>query len=162
MFPFEQLFKALNEAGVRYVVVGGVAVVLHGHMRYTGDLDLVIDLSPAEARKAMETMTRAEFTPRVPVRATDFANADLRQSWIDEKNMIVFSMLDRDQPPNVVDFFVKYPVDFDALWQRSIVVPIETTTVRIASIDDLITMKRAAGRAKDLLDIEELENIRRS
>lgn len=161
MFAFEALFKLLNEHGIRYVVVGGVAVVLHGHVRYTGDLDLVIDLSPAEARKAMQAMTDAGFTPRVPVRAVDFANPELRRSWIEDKNMVVFSMLDREAPPNVVDFFVQYPIDFSSLWERSVLFPLDTTTVRVAGIDDLIEMKQRAGREKDLQDISELLELKR-
>jgi hypothetical protein len=53
---FEPLFDALNAASVRYVVVGGLATVLHGHARLTADIDLVVDLAPDEARKAVETV----------------------------------------------------------------------------------------------------------
>ena len=55
MSLFEPIFDALNRARVRYVVVGGFATVLHGHARLTADIDLVIDLSPAEVRKALDT-----------------------------------------------------------------------------------------------------------
>ena len=59
MSLFEPLFDALNAAEVRYVVVGGLAAVLHGHARLTADIDLVVDLTPDEAKKAIQTLTRA-------------------------------------------------------------------------------------------------------
>jgi len=145
---------------VRYVVVGGVAVVLHGVMRFTADLDMVIDLAPDQARRAMDAMTLAGFSPHVPVAASDFADAKKRREWIEEKNMLVFSMLDRTTPPNTVDFFTESPIDFEALWNRATIMQLDTTSVRVASIDDLIAMKRISARPKDLLDIDELEKIR--
>jgi hypothetical protein len=49
--PFERTIAALEAARVRYLIVGGVAVVLHGHLRTTGDLDLLVDLSDDNATK---------------------------------------------------------------------------------------------------------------
>lgn len=54
MNPFGPIFRALNEAEVRYVIVGGLATVLHGHTRLTLDIDLVVDLEPSEAKKAIQ------------------------------------------------------------------------------------------------------------
>jgi tRNA nucleotidyltransferase/poly(A) polymerase len=56
---FEPVLKTLNEAGVRYLVVGGVAVVLHGYLRTTGDLDLVVELSPANLDRALAALKKA-------------------------------------------------------------------------------------------------------
>ena len=64
---FEPIFDALNRNGVRYVVVGGVAVVLHGVARLTGDLDLAVDLTPSEARKAIDALVACGFRSRLPV-----------------------------------------------------------------------------------------------
>ena len=51
----ESLVRALNEAGVRYLIVGGLAVVAHGHARFTGDVDLVVDLEADNARRASQS-----------------------------------------------------------------------------------------------------------
>lgn len=158
---FEPVFEALNEAQVRYVVVGGLATVLHGHARLTADIDLVIDLSPAEARKALEALAGLGLRPRVPVDPLAFANPEIREQWIREKGMRVFSLWDPANPMRQVDLFVEHPVDFDELWSRSEVIELAHTVVHIASIPDLIYLKRLAGRPQDLLDIDALEIILR-
>jgi hypothetical protein len=156
---FEPIFDALNRAGVRYVVVGGVAVVLHGHPRLTADLDLAVDLAPGEARRAVDVLLGLGLRPRAPVEASHFADPATRARWIAERVMRVFSLQDPDDPLRVVDLFVENPIDFEGLWTRSEVVDLSGTTARVASIPDLIGLKRLAGRPEDLLDIEALEAI---
>jgi predicted nucleotidyltransferase len=158
---FESLFAALSATGVRYVVVGGVAAVLHGHVRLTADVDLVIDLAPAEAKRLIGALVEMGFLPRAPVDALDFADAAIRAAWKADKGMQVFSMVDRANPMRVVDIFVDHPLEFDGLWDRADVVTVGATPVRIASIEDLIALKRLAGRPQDLADIERLEEILR-
>ncbi len=157
----EPIFGALNSAGVRYVVVGGLATVLHGYARLTADVDVVVDLEPEEARKAIAALAGLGFRPRAPVNATDFADPDMRASWIRDKGMRVFSMQDPKQPMREVDLFVEHLVPFEGLWTRSEVITLATTTVRVASIPDLIALKRVANRPQDLEDIAALEAILR-
>lgn len=158
---FETVFRALNDRGVRYLVAGGVAVVLHGHMRYTKDLDLVVDLAPQQAEAAIEALSGLGLVPSVPVDPLLFADADTRQAWIREKGMTVLSLHHPDDARLVVDLFVEPPADFEALWSAANEMPLETTTVKVVSLNDLIAMKRKAGRPRDMLDVEELEQIKR-
>ena len=160
MSMFERLFAKLNEAGVRYVVVGGVAAVMHGHARLTADVDLVVDLAPGPARKVVDALTELGLSPGAPVKAADFADPSIRESWITEKGMVVFPMVDLKNPMRAVDLFARYPLDFDALWSRADVIDLNGIGVRVASIDDLIAMKRDAGRPLDLDDVGHLERIR--
>lgn len=78
MTIYGDVFAALDAADVRYVVVGGMAVLLHGRVRNTVDLDLVIDLATEPARRAMEALTSLGLRPRAPVDAADFADASPR------------------------------------------------------------------------------------
>ena len=158
---FETVFRALNDRGVRYLVAGGVAVVLHGHVRYTKDLDLVVDLAPEQATAAIQALSALGLVPSVPVDPLLFADPDIRQVWIREKGMTVLSLRDPDDLRLVVDLFVEPPADFESLWAAADEVPLETTTVKVVSLDDLIAMKRTAGRPRDMLDVEELEQIKR-
>jgi hypothetical protein len=157
---FEPILQSLNVASVRYVVVGGLATVLHGFARLTADIDLVIDLEPAEARKAINALVRMGLRPRAPVDPLEFADPAVRGRWARDKGMRVFSLWDPAQPMREVDLFVEPPIPFEELWGRSEIVTLESAAVRIASIEDLVAMKRIAGRPQDAIDIEALETIR--
>ncbi len=159
MSLFEPILEELNRGQVRYVIVGGLATVLQGYARLTADLDLVVDLAPNEAGNAIRCLTAMGLEPRVPVDAMDFANPTKRQSWIDEKNMKVFPLVDPDNPMRLVDLFVETPIDFEELWTQSVEVRLERSTVRVACISHLVALKRKAGRPQDLIDIEALERI---
>jgi hypothetical protein len=159
MAHFEPIFTALETAQARYVVVGGLATVLHGFARLTADVDIVVDLEPSEATKVLSALLAIGFRPRAPVGAYDFADATVRKRWIDEKGMRVFSLWDPKNPLREVDLFVEHPLPFKELWDRSELVELGASRVRIASIPDLIFLKRLASRAQDLQDIEALEAI---
>jgi len=105
MGAFATIFRELEQAGAGYVVVGGVAVVLHGYARVTADIDLVVDLRPGEAIRAVAALSRLGMQPRAPVDAREFADAEARQRWIEEKRMRVFSMYDPRHPLVEVDLF---------------------------------------------------------
>jgi len=160
MTMFDRVFSALQATGVRYVVVGGVAVNLHGYQRFTKDIDLVIELAPEQALKILEALSAIGYTPNLPVRLSDFANPEIREGWIRDKDMMVFQMYS-DQARSTIDIFVRYPLDFEALWNDGTRIDLPGISLRIASIDHLIVMKRHAGRPQDLIDIEKLEILRR-
>ena len=154
------LFKALNEAEVQYIVVGGIATILHGYVRATSDIDLVVDLHVDEATKVIAVLTDAGYQPKVPVQAIEFADASKRQQWIDEKGMQVFSMYQPDNPLLTIDLFVKQPIPYEELKTRAVTMELDGINVRVCSIDDLIKMKNIAGRDKDMADIEHLTKIK--
>lgn len=156
---YEQIIDALESAGVRYVIAGGFAVNLHGFLRFTKDLDLLIDLSTENASLAMNVLAASGLRPRVPVALADFADAEKRRDWFENRNMLVFQVVDPADPFCSVDVFIRNPIAFDQLWQRSLRASLGATACRIASIDDLIAMKAEAGRPQDLRDIEELRSI---
>ena len=161
MAVVEPVIEALNRGGVRYVIVGGLATVLHGFPRLTADIDLIVDLAPAEARRAIDVLVQLGFRPRPPVDPFDFADASTRARWIREKGMRVFSLHDPSHPMRELDIFAEHPIDFESLWGRSLLVPLGTTTARIVSIQDLIALKRLADRPEDRRDIAALEEIAR-
>jgi hypothetical protein len=158
---FEPVLKTLADADVRFLVVGGVAVVLHGYLRTTADLDLVVELSPDNLGRALEALERSGFRPRPPVPLHSFADPATRRSWIETKNLQVFSLWHEDLPGFEVDLFVEEPFDFPAAWERRIEVPLATTTAPLVCLDDLLVLKRAAGRARDLEDVAALEDLSR-
>lgn len=158
MVTLHALFSALNDGGGRYIVVGGLAVVLHGHPRVTGDVDLIVDFAEGDALRTLDALERAGFHPFVPVPARDFADPDKRATWARDKGMVVFSMRPNEGVP-FVDLFLEHPIPFDQLWERSVVVTMRGLPVRVASIDDIIALKRISARPEDLTDIEALTKI---
>ncbi len=155
----EQVLAALNAQNVRYLVVGGVAVVLHGHLRTTADLDLVVELAPENAMRAIRALSGLGFRPRAPVPAEQFADPEARRLWMDEKGLTVFSLWSDRLPEVEVDLFVREPLDFEAAYARAVHVPLDTTTVTVVALEDLIALKQASGRPVDLADIEALRAI---
>lgn len=150
---FERVIAALNDSGVDYVIVGGIAVVLHGVDRLTADLDVVLDLRRDAALKAMKSLEQVGYRPRPPVRIEDFAAAENRREWMETRNMQVFSLWDPNGELPVLDVFVSYPLDFSKLLEHSIEVDIGGLQARIASIEHLIEMKSKTGRERDKQDI---------
>lgn len=156
MSQFLPIFQLLNEANARYIVVGGIATILHGYVRATTD----IDLHPEEVEKTIRALNAHGFKPRAPVDPLQFADPEQRTRWLEEKGMQVFSMTRPDNPGVSVDLFAHHPIPFDILWARSVITDIGGQSIRICSIDDLIELKRLAGRPRDLNDIEQLTKIK--
>lgn len=161
MAVIEPVFEALNDAGSRYVVVGGLAAVLHGYARLTADIDLAVDLSATEAAKTAQALSAIGLVPRAPVELRDLASEDKRAAWSTEHHALVLSLWDPHNPMRAVDVFIQHPLPFEGLYARAELKLLHRTHVRVASLDDLIALKRLAGRPHDLQDIEALTEIKR-
>lgn len=139
------LLRALDLAGVRAIVVGGVAVVLHGHPRLTVDLDLVLDLSDENVAKALSVFSAQGLVPRLPVPAEQFADAATRDHWRRERELVVFSLHDPANPLREVDLFAHPPVPFEELWAASSVITVDGVPVRVAAIEHVEFIAAIAG-----------------
>ena len=152
-----RVFAALNEAEVRYLVVGGIAVIAHGYQRLTTDVDLVIHLIPENVVSAMNALTSLGYRPKVPVQAVEFSDVLKRRFWIEEKGMVVFQLVSDEFRWEPVDVFVDEPFPFEAVYARAHWHPLSAdVSIPIVPKKELFEMKRTAGRDKDLVDIREL------
>lgn len=149
------LIGRLNQEGVDFVVIGGIAAVAHGSAQFTQDLDVCYSTEPENLERlgtalvALGARLRgvAEDVPFVPDGRT------LRRTQV----------LTLDTPFGPFDVLAA-PSGFPGyriLAENAVPTVIREVAFRIASLDDLIAMKRAAGRPKDLIAVEELEAIRR-
>ncbi|MCI5064748.1 nucleotidyltransferase family protein [bacterium] len=159
MKHFLPIFRALEANGVRYVAVGGIAAIIHGVPRMTGDIDLIIDFETKNCERALKVMENLGFVPRAPVALLDFAKPDVRRSWVKEKGMVVFSLSSPKFPVVVIDLFTQPPLQYNEISIKT--VAIEECEIFIASIEDLITMKNEAGREKDREDVRILQQVSR-
>lgn len=156
----EALAKALDEAGVRYLVVGGVAVNAHGYQRMTQDLDLVVQLQVPNLQNALKALDRLGYRPALPVRGEELTDPERRREWIEGKNMQVFPMVSDRHPETTVDLFVTEPFDFDSEYETALVAELSPGAVlRILRLSALIEMKERAGRPRDKDDVEHLRWI---
>ena len=160
-FNVRQIFAALNDAGVEYVVVGGFAVIMHGHLRATRDLDLVIGLAPDNCARALDALAGAGLRPRLPVAMSDFADPTTRRDWNENRHMLVFQLWDPANPVRSVDVFVREPFAIEEMLAEATMKEYDGVRIPVASIRQLIVMKSEAGRRNDLDDIEALREIAR-
>jgi hypothetical protein len=126
---FLGLFALLATANVRFVLVGGLALVLHGLDRLTADVDLVIDFSAESARAAVQALTEAGYRSLAPVDPLALTDPEQRHEWQAAHNMQVFSFWDSSNTRPTVDIMLAPEVPFEEL-----------------------------GRAQDLADIERLRS----
>ena len=156
----EAVVGALNTTGVRYLIVGGLAVMAHGYQRTTVDLDLVVQLLPQNLLTALEALGLLGYQPRIPVSAEQFADPLQRDEWLREKGMLVFQLHSDKHRSTPIDIFVYEPFDFDTEYEQAVLEPLAPgIDARIIRLETLLQMKRSANRLKDLADLEALEKI---
>ncbi|MCK6584810.1 MAG: nucleotidyltransferase [Anaerolineales bacterium] len=141
---FSDLLRIFNEHGVKYLVVGGYAVVQYAEPRYTKDLDVLIATDKKNA-EAVYSALREFGAPLAGLTSKDFA-----------EDGFFFQM---GVPPVRVDVIMGIPgVNFEECWNRRVEVDFEGLSVIFISKQDLIVSKRAAGRLQDLMDADLLSN----
>ena len=154
----QDVFHRLNEAQVRYLVCGGLAVVAHGHLRVTHDLDLALAPDEVNLRAGLAALESLGFRPALPIPASDFADPVKRAFWQREKNMQVFSLVSAERRDLVIDLFCSLPFAFDPEWESAPEITLGPgfPPCRIVTLSTLRAMKRLAGRPIDLDDLEHL------
>lgn len=158
----EAIIRALNEAGVRYLIVGGLAVVAHGYLRFTADVDLILDLNTENMRRALAALEPLGYRPRLPVPIQQLLDDATRASWIREKGMTVFSLISTQHQRTDVDLFVEDPLGFDRAYANATRVEVAPNVQgTFVALDDLILLKTKAGRPRDLEDINQLQKLRK-
>lgn len=142
---FVDFIEALNDANVKYLMVGGYAVIYHGYNRTTGDLDLWIE--PSEENYIL--LKNAFLNFGMPV-------FDMTLENFLSKNYDVFTF---GKPPVSIDILTDLKGDliFSDCFEKSKIVTFDNTKVRVIDIRDLIAAKKFSGRYKDLDDLEKLE-----
>jgi hypothetical protein len=155
---YEDIVRELNDAGVKYLIVGGMAVVFHGHIRFTCDLDLMLDLGGENLSRFVEAMKGLGYVPKVPVKAEEFIDPQKREKWIGEKNMRVFSFIDPKRHTHLIDVFVENPLDFGEAYKQRKVFRVGDLEFSVISLEGLKKLKLLSGREQDILDIKALEN----
>jgi hypothetical protein len=156
---FKTLFSSLNQASIKYMVAGGIAVNLYGIERATADVDIVLELKKGNLLKFIKVAEKLGLKPKIPVKLEDFIDSEKRKSWRMDKGMMVFSLYDPKNPFLLIDIFTEIPFDFDAVYRQRKKIKFENTFIPVVPIKKLIAMKEKSDRPQDRADVFYLKKI---
>lgn len=139
------LLRSLNELKVRYVIIGAFAFPFYGYSRATIDIDIFIEPENENVEKTLEALSRFGYD----------VSAVTVEEMLKKKILIRQYALETDIHPFVTG------VSFEEIWKNKGKGKIEGVETYFASLDDLITMKKAAGREKDLQDLKALQKLKK-
>ena len=156
-----EILTAFAAARVKFVVCGGVAVVLHGIERMTMDLDLSVDMTMPNMQRFIDAARKLKLTPRVPLPPEVLLDSDKVAALVKEKNALVFTFVDNDNPFRQVDILLTEEHSYDRLAKDAHAVTLDGHKVLVVSRRRLIAMKNRIHppRMKDLFDLEHLQNL---
>ncbi len=155
-----KLFSALDRHKVDYLLIGGLAVSLHGVERATMDVDITVAMNPANLNALIELAKELELKPVLPVPLESLSNIALLREWQANRHLEAFALRTPELAGVTIDVLLFPPVDFSGMLARAVSFDVAGTEIKVVSIDDLIALKRAVGRPIDLSDIEHLERVR--
>lgn len=139
---FKEFIKSLNDNQVRYLVVGGYAVALHGQPRYTKDLDIWVEINGDNASHIIQALEAFGFGS-IGLSAEDFLSPD--------------TIIQLGYPPNRIDILTSLSgIEFDACYSNRVIVLLDEVSANFIDLENLIKNKRASGRAQDIADVEAL------
>lgn len=140
---FKELFRSLNAKGVEYLLIGGYAVIIHGYVRNTNDIDVVVSSDPENVSRCLDALE--EF---------GFGGPGLRNALTShEKDVVRMGV----EPMKIEILNYLNGVDFDEAYGRRVTRDVEDIKIDVISLRDLIANKEDVGRLQDLLDVEKLK-----
>lgn len=157
---FVEIFAALNKARIKYLVVGGVAVNLYGFMRYTGDIDILLELDQKNLEKIDKLMKKMGYISRIPVQIQELRDEKKLEQWIKEKGMKAYTYLNNKRLGPDIDILVEDSLKFQKHEKEKNVMRTWNIRIPVISYEYLIKMKKAANRPDDLRDLEALMEIK--
>lgn len=146
--------EAFSSHRVRYAVVGGHAVALHGAVRGTVDVDIAITWTLKSLKGAEAALEGLGLVSRLPVSAEEVFR--FRDEYIKNRNLIAWNFYSPADPSEQLDIIIIY----DLKGKRTRRIKTREGPIQILDIDDLITMKKHSGRSQDLEDVKALERLK--
>ncbi len=158
---YKKIFKELEEAKINYLIVGGVAVNLYGYARFTGDIDILLALNPVNLAKMDKLMRKLDYVERIPVNIKELGNKAKLDEFVKKKGLKAYTYISNTQPQLDIDIIVKESSHFKDYDKKKTIIKVWDMELPVVSIDDLIKMKKATKRNKDMLDLEALLKLKK-
>lgn len=146
-----EINDAFQKANLKYAIVGGYALALHGLVRATMDVDLVLRLKQEDYELAEKSLKSIDLQSRLPLRAQDIIK--MRKEYIEKRNLIAWSFVDYRNPSRQVDILITK----DLRKMDIVNISVAGRKIPIASLQEILKMKKEAGRPQDLIDIKNIE-----
>ncbi|MBF0488992.1 MAG: hypothetical protein HQL15_00055 [Candidatus Omnitrophica bacterium] len=159
MILYGEILKEFQKQEVKYIIVGGMAINLHGYLRSTADMEVLVEMSEVNLKKIVTILRKKGYRVKQPVDPMGIADMKTRRDWIRNKNMKAFNFY-KEKEMKEVDIIIESPVTYEAAQKNVLHLKIDNLTVFVISIGDLIKMKSKAGREIDLADVKQLKKIR--
>ena len=159
---YERIFNTLSQYKVDYLIAGGMAVNLHGVPRFTKDLDILVNPSSTNLSKLIKCLKSLGYRPKIPVSLEEFMNKKNWEKWYKEKGMLAFNLFHPEKHTEQIDLLIHSPIPFDRAKKNRKTIYAEKLRLHLVSVDDLILMKKKAGRERDLADVKSLEKVKLS
>ena len=156
------LFSAFSHHRVDYVLIGGLAISLHGIERATMDIDVTVAMTPGNLSALVAMARELGMTPVLPVELDTLKDLDQLARWHRERNLEAFALHAPERAGITLDVLLYPPVDFAGMRARAVTFNAGDVPVVVACIDDMIALKQAVGRPIDLADIEHLNRLKKS
>ncbi|MFC1866909.1 hypothetical protein ACFL0H_02065 [Thermodesulfobacteriota bacterium] len=157
---YERIFRELAQRKIRYMVIGGIAVNIHGYSRATGDLDIMLSFESDNIKQFIELVNSLGLRPKIPVKIEELDDREKVEEWKKEKHLKVFSVYNPQNEMEHIDIMIENYIDFDSTYTNREIVSARDIEISVISIDDLIKLKKIAGRKRDEIDIQALQKIK--
>jgi hypothetical protein len=145
---------SLDNSGVRYALVGGHAVALHGAIRGTFDVDIAVDWTQNSLKKTEQALRSIGLESRLPVTAAEIYQ--FRDEYVRNRNLVAWNFFSPKNPIEQVDIIITY----DLKGKKRQRLDTAAGPVHVLNRKDLIDMKRLSGRPQDLEDVSALERLK--
>ncbi len=156
MDSYKHVFEALDEAGVEYIIVGGVAMNLLGCPRFTNDIDVLLALDPVNINKMNAAMNELGYEQRIPLALDELGDEKRAVQLVEERNLLAYTFYNPKEPLYSVDVIVDASLQFHLYKKHAVYKEVWGMSLPVVSIDDLIGLKQKSDREKDALDVATL------
>jgi len=160
IIPYEEVYRELNKEKINYLVCGGAAVVMLGFARLTVDLDLIVGLEKENLEKLYDILTKLDYRLNIPIKKEDFIDKEKLERLTAVKNMKVVSFYNLKDQFKIIDIGVNLPKIPEILKNKKNI-KVGNLSIPVIFIEDLIKMKEDLARPKDLIDVENLKEIKK-
>lgn len=160
MTDYQSILRAFEKQKLRYLIVGGVAVNLHGYPRFTNDIDILLALDHANLETMARIMESMGYQQRLPISIQELEDSDKVRRLVKEKGLVAYSFIHAKEPQFNIDVLVSESIDFEKFSVHTMKAEVWGLEIPVVSIDDLIAMKQHSDREKDVQDVVALLELK--